>query len=388
MIHVKTPYASSRPRGGRKLESRGKDGTGVYPILDQLGIVGRSTPALRLLVSRAVCEANSVDSARDLLAEGGVVIDHKAALRLTYLVTGDALKARENAMKASTTGLCTQQAEGPFANRRVVAAVDGGRIHIRRRVAGRPKKGGRKKFVTEWREPKVLTLYVLDDEGRRDRSIPAVIDGTLGDADAVFQLLTYHLRRLGGDACESLVFVADGAKWIWNRTERLRQDLGLRGDQFTEIVDSFHVIERLHSLAEAQTSWSAEGRQTWFQVQKRRLKAGRIEEIEDVLSYLPQRRGAEEATEPDYWSRNRERLRYASFRQDKLPIGSGAVESAVRRVVNLRMKGASIVWTEENAEGILHLRAHAKSGRWEELEHAVLRTTGWRPTTRNPKSAA
>jgi hypothetical protein len=32
--------------------------------------------------------------------------------------------------------------------------------------------------VTEWREPKVLTLYVVGADGKRDRSVPSVIDGT------------------------------------------------------------------------------------------------------------------------------------------------------------------------------------------------------------------
>ena len=83
--------------------------------------------------------------------------------------------------------------------------------------------------------------------------------------------------------------------------------------------------------------------------------------------------------------RKGERLRFADFRARGLPNGSGAVESAVRGVVNLRMKGASIAWTQENAGGLLHLRAHVKSGRWNELEAAVLFKTGWRPTCRNPK---
>lgn len=94
------------------------------------------------------------------------------------------------------------------------------------------------------------------------------------------------------------------------------------------------------------------------------------------------------ATELDYWSRNRERLRFALFRQQGLPNGSGVVESSVRRVVNLRWKSASVAWTEEHAEGVLHLRAHAKSGRWDELEQAVLEITGWRPTSRQPRKAA
>ena len=38
--------------------------------------------------------------------------------------------------------------------------------------------------------------------------------------------------------------------------------------------------------------------------------------------------------------------------------------------------------TEDHAEGILHLRAHTKSGRWDELERTVLRNTRWRPSSR------
>ena len=93
LIEVVTPYAVASPRGGGGRKTRGRQGTGVYPVLYELGIAGRSTPALRLLVSRGVCEANSVASARELLASGGVEIDHKGALRLTYMVTEDALRA-------------------------------------------------------------------------------------------------------------------------------------------------------------------------------------------------------------------------------------------------------------------------------------------------------
>ena len=43
------------------------------------------------------------------------------------------------------------------------------------------------------------------------------------------------------------------------------------------------------------------------------------------------------------------------------------MESAIRRVVNLRLKGASIYWLEETAEAMLLLRSFYKSGRWEML---------------------
>ncbi len=48
----------------------------------------------------------------------------------------------------------------------------------------------------------------------------------------------------------------------------------------------------------------------------------------------------------------------------KLPIGSGAIESAIRRVINLRLKGPCIFWCKGHAEELLMLRSYYKSGRW------------------------
>ena len=258
------------------------------------------------------------------------------------------------------------------------------RLQTRRRTGGPWHNRGRRRFKTEWREPKVLTIYVLDDDGKRDKAVRSVIDGTLGDADEVFALLRYHLLRLGAHEATELTFVGDGAPWIWNRTDALRRALGLPPERFHEVVDYFHVVERLGEISHRSLSGGEDARRAWLGILKGFLKAGDIEEIERVLATS---RYEELATDLDYLSRNRHRLRYAEFRRRKLPIGSGAVESAVRRVVNLRLKGSSVFWTEEHAEGILHLRAHAKSGRWGELERAVLANTGWRPTSRIVRAA-
>ena len=81
-------------------------------------------------------------------------------------------------------------------------------------------------------------------------------------------------------------------------------------------------------------------------------------------------------------------MRYGGWRERGIPVGSGAVESSVRRVINLRLKGASVTWLEEHAEGVLHLRAFAKSGRWGELERTALANCRWRPTARGARRAA
>ena len=122
--------------------------------------------------------------------------------------------------------------------------------------------------------------------------------------------------------------------------------------------------------------------------QKEHLCEGRVEAVEASIKKLLKGKKKALKTEMDYWERNRKRVDYSAFREADHPIGSGAVESSVRRVINLRLKGASITWIAQHAEGVIHLRAYAKSGRWSELEEAVLARTGWRPTARRIVKAA
>ena len=62
-------------------------------------------------------------------------------------------------------------------------------------------------------------------------------------------------------------------------------------------------------------------------------------------------------------------MAYDKLKALKLPIGSGGVESAIRRVINLRLKGPCIFWYRENAEAMLMLRAYYKAGRWNMLKN-------------------
>ena len=67
-----------------------------------------------------------------------------------------------------------------------------------------------------------------------------------------------------------------------------------------------------------------------------------------------------------------QRMRYRWFKHHKIPLGSGIVESAIRRIVNLRLKGAGIFWKLDNLNGMLHLRCHLLAGRWAALEKGVI----------------
>jgi hypothetical protein len=62
-----------------------------------------------------------------------------------------------------------------------------------------------------------------------------------------------------------------------------------------------------------------------------------------------------------------QRMQYLQFRDPHLPCGSGPGESAIRRVIHLRLNAPGTFWTRPMAECILFLRAQLLCGRWDIL---------------------
>ena len=161
---------------------------------------------------------------------------------------------------------------GSLEGRRVVISTDGGRVRIRQDKRGRRSKKGRRRYRTDWREPKLLVIYVVNEEGKIDRDFAPVLDGTLKGPDAVFRLIEFYLRELGIDQATKVLFIADGAKWIWNRVGALFKRLGLREDQCLQLVDFYHVVEHLNTLAGLKKNWSKKQKRGWITRQTNRLK--------------------------------------------------------------------------------------------------------------------
>jgi hypothetical protein len=64
-----------------------------------------------------------------------------------------------------------------------------------------------------------------------------------------------------------------------------------------------------------------------------------------------------------YCTTNTARMDYPTFRAQVLPIGLGAVESAAKHVVQVRMKRSGMRWSDTGGQAILALCAHLASKR-------------------------
>ena len=338
----------------------GKRDAGVYAGLVLLGIYDRCTPALASEVSLLAAMLGSLAEAQDVLAARGVEVDTKTVRLIAYRYAARARLAQQIERTAF---------EDTVAGRRVVISSDGGRLRLRETKRGPKTKKGRRRYTGAWREPKVLIVYVVDAEGKQESRFAPFIDATLKGPDAVFALLRTYLQRLEITQADHVLFIADGAPWIWKRVPLLVQALGLAAAQVHELLDFSHAVHHLGQVAALRKDWSAKARTRWRTHQRRLLIRGEVDQVITAVRDLCRGRNSQAIRKHrEYFTKNQHRMAYAQLMALKLPIGSGAIESAVRRVVNLRLKGPSLFWCRASAEAILLLRSYDKAGRWNMLK--------------------
>jgi hypothetical protein len=101
-----------------------------------------------------------------------------------------------------------------------------------------------------------------------------------------------------------------------------------------------------------------------------------VEVVQEALRALAATHRSKAITRAwNYVETHAHRMRYVTLEAHKLPIGSGQVESAVRRVVNLRFKAPGSFWRDTSVSDLRHLRAAFKAGRWDEVMRGVLTGT-------------
>jgi hypothetical protein len=368
LIWVTTLYCSPTRRTGKK---RGREGSGVYPELGILGIQEGKSPALVRELGRLTALLPSYEAVQQELAERGMKLNIKEVHGLGQYAAEAALTYRKRELDLYRAG---EMAAEDGRGKRFGAMIDGGRTKIRttkRKQKGRGKtKTQKRRFQTDWREPKQIIVFEMDEQGCMKKGTKPIIDGTFEGPDEILEVLALRLHQVGASQAEVIAFRADGAPWIWERLEWVTKRLGLKKAQVSYGLDWCHAVHHI-SLALGSLTSEAE-RPRVFKKMRKWLKRGAWQKVVHGLIDLLLEKGLDEDapvwTEINYLEHHGEagRLDYAKFRRRRLPVGSGAIESAIRRVINLRMKGNSIFWKQENAEGMLVLRGLVLSRRWKE----------------------
>lgn len=143
-----------------------------------------------------------------------------------------------------------------------------------------------------------------------------------------------------------------------------------------KLLDFYHAAAHLQDFVDAAFTTDGE-RQSWFKNAQKTLKKGQalnlIRNMDQFISSTTGERCKILVRERNYILKayRRRLLNYQLVATHHLPLGSGAIESLIRQVVNLRMKGNSKFWLQDNAQIMLHLRCQLIPGSWDNFCNSI-----------------
>lgn len=160
-----------------------------------------------------------------------------------------------------------------------------------------------------------------------------------------------------------LVFLCDGAKWQWKWIEE-------NYPEATLILDFYHAMEHVGDCLKVllnEKEATKRSRQLSEKLKQEGIEAV-WQEIEILPTYGLDKREKAKAQLRGYIDNNKERMDYPRYIKDKLLIGSGAVESAHRTLIQSRMKLSGQRWSKAGAQRMLDLRTIRMNNKWHKVE--------------------
>ncbi len=177
----------------------------------------------------------------------------------------------------------------------------------------------------------------------------------LGDAQTFGQLMWATGCAAQADRTRELVFVCDGAVWIWNL-------ITTHYPQAVQIVDWYHAADRLDRVAHAAFS-QATPRERWLEHTTTDLWEGHVSKVIQACAALAGQ-CAEAQDALTYFTNNAARMRYDHYRAAGYLIGSGTVESSCKQIVTQRLKCSGAQWLIPGAVDTAKARAAWLSAEW------------------------
>jgi hypothetical protein len=220
----------------------------------------------------------------------------------------------------------------------------------------------------EWAEVKTLALGEVTTTAMADgtaatRTTALSYFSRLTDADTFREQARGELYRRGTAVAGVVCAVQDGAEWQQRFVDHHRPDA-------VRILDFPHAVEHLATVGRAVFGSGTAAYREWLGVQAHTFKHGDPAHVLaalralDVIGAVDPQAAPLQAEALGYFEKRRAQLTYADFRAHGYPIGSGAIESANKLVVEARLKGSGMHWDRATVSPMVSLRALLCSDRW------------------------
>jgi hypothetical protein len=323
----------------------GRSGASLRPFVISAGVHNRGYSRL---LQRAITDFGAdvpFGQIPDKLQEHyGLEVPASSARQITQ---------RHGAAMRQQQVLQTEIPERPGVGR-VIAELDGSMIPLVKTDSS--ARGDRRRTrQLEWREVRLAHAY-------RPGSVRGRFGATLEGPEPAGAQWADCVIGVGAGSQTKIHALGDGASWIAQQAEQRF------GTQATFLIDFYHLCEY---LAPAAPHCAPQQPQRWLEEQKQLLRESRSEAVQDNLApFLEHHPAASRLEAPvqacyRYLENRPGQFDYQRALAVGLPIGSGAVESAHRYVIQQRLKMAGAWWNEDNAAKMIQLRVVRANQEWE-----------------------
>lgn len=321
---------------------------GHYPLDRRLGVKAGQMSEEVVKQAGLVGIQDAFGAAQQTLAELTLLELSPSSIHKASLTMGERVLAHEAHLKERSRGLDTQLEQRRAENKpkRLYGSLDGFMV---------PLEDG-------WHEMKGglwWTTVKRKDGTFSVREMSYYVDLLPAEAFADLVWATGFARL--ADQAHELIFVADGADWIWRIVQRLYP-------QAVQIVDWYHACAYLNRVAEVALPDPLQ-RELWLEHTRTALWEGRLDDvIAACQSWVKPNQSDDPARKAvTYYLNNRQRMNYPAYRAQDYMIGSGPMESGCKQIGLERLKIAGARWTPDGARKVAKARAAYLSRQWHTL---------------------
>lgn len=219
-----------------------------------------------------------------------------------------------------------------------------------------------------WRENKLGVVFSSDNivtrinkKGEKHNTITRrEYTSYLGGVGQFKKHLYSCAAKNGYGKYKTAVVISDGAPWIRKMCDEVFPDA-------VQVLDLFHLCENTYEYAKAIFKNDEAKFKPWAEDIIGKFKASKADDVVGILMgfqgcKLP--KGTVDLL--TYVNNNYDRIDYKQYSEKGYFVGSGAIESANKAVLQKRLRLSGMRWNENTAQYLLSLRAKLESGLWNE----------------------
>lgn len=321
------------------------------------GEIGCGRHSVTRPLAKRVCQLATVEHYTQLdellFDQHGVRLSRDQMMEIVHDAGGAADRWRRAEYEAWREAPQKTWPEPEFTPARIYVSCDGICYCTNQREPD-PQHPGQNRLI--WQEMKVGCVAWQDAEGRWRKQVIWGRESPQDFGQALFLLAC----RCGYREAEEKIFAADGADWCWT----------IREQYFVEacgILDWYHASEHVWKAArvlgkdrEAVSAWADAALEVlatgggqvlveWLKKQRSSFRGKRRTAVNSLLGYVEPRRS---------------RMDYPDYRARGWKIGTGLMESTVKQLVAVRLKGPGMHWSEQGAVALTGLRAQRINRCW------------------------